>query len=227
LGLLDEDPELVHARGASEKTLLHEAAEVDAAEAARTLLDRGSSLEARCEWGHTPFQWAATMGSRRVATVLLDRGAAGLNLWTAASLGDLETVAASFQGTEPVPGSAQARLTVAPPDQWPADTAYRRGDVVSDAFYAAARNGHLQVARLLAEKGAQIDATGFFGASGLHWAALGGHEEMVTWLVEQGAALTARDPRFGATPRSWAEEGGHAEIAELLAAEERRGGERG
>jgi ankyrin repeat protein len=91
------------------------------------------------------------------------------------------------------------------------------GDAVSDAFYIACRSGQLAVAQLLLEHGADIDARGHFGATGLHWAALNGHTEVVRWLLERGAATDECDPRFDSTPEGWALETGHADLAALIA----------
>jgi hypothetical protein len=55
------------------------------------------------------------------------------------------------------------------------------------------------------------------GATALHYAAFGGHREVVRFLVQQGADINARDGQFGATPAGWAieymrEMGGFLEI---------------
>ena len=42
------------------------------------------------------------------------------------------------------------------------------------------------------------------GATALHYAAFGGHSDVVRFLVERGAEINARDTRFGATPAGWA-----------------------
>jgi hypothetical protein len=42
------------------------------------------------------------------------------------------------------------------------------------------------------------------GATALHYAALGGHRDIVQSLVQQGADINARDTCFGATPAGWA-----------------------
>jgi ankyrin repeat protein len=54
------------------------------------LLDAGADLEATTSWGATPFDWGATMGSARVADLLLARGAKGMNVVAAANLGKLD-----------------------------------------------------------------------------------------------------------------------------------------
>ena len=65
-------------------------------------------------------------------------------------------------------------------------------------------------------RGADVNASGFFAASALHWAAHNGHADTVALLVSRGANLTLEDEQFHATADDWAEEGGHPEIAERL-----------
>ena len=50
-----------------------------------------------------------------------------------------------------------------------------QGDVDA-AFVLACRNGHTDVARTLLARGADVNARGFFAGTGLHWAAINGHE---------------------------------------------------
>src|SRR5687768_11846738 len=92
--LLFRRPELVGFAGDHRKTGLHWAAETDQLETARILLDAGADMEAKTSWGATPLDWAATMGSARVADLLLSRGATGFTLITAAALGKLQAVVA-------------------------------------------------------------------------------------------------------------------------------------
>src|SRR5882724_5148643 len=90
--LLKVDPSLVSAVGDHMKPALHWAAEMDQAEVAVVLVETGGDIEARISWGASPFDWAATMGRFCVAGLLLARGATGLTLITAASLGKLSEV---------------------------------------------------------------------------------------------------------------------------------------
>ena len=80
-------------------------------------------------------------------------------------------------------------------------------------------HGHIAAAKLLLERGAQINAiAGGFDYSGtaLHYAALNGHRAMVEWLIEQGADVTIRDTKVSGTPASWADYGGHPELKDVL-----------
>jgi len=213
--LLTADPRLAHASDEHLKTPLHWAAECDRRDAAEMLLDSGADLEATTSWGATALDWAATMGSTKVADVLLARGAKGMNLVVAASLGKLDLVRQFLDSGAPLESLAKP-APKEPDDHWVADSARMKGDVISHVFYCACRNGHTAVAALLLERGADVNARGVFGGTGLHWAAINGHKETVEFLVAHGADLTLRDAKFDSTPEGWAAEGAHDEIRALL-----------
>lgn len=218
--LLAADPSLIHAAGEHGKTALHEAAEYDRDDVAARLLETGASIESTSEWGQTPFQWAATMGSGRVAKLLLEQGAQGLGVVTAASLGMTDMVRSLIASGLDARRDARTPHRHEADEHWPAESAYARGDILDDAFYGACRNGHVDTAELLEAYGARIDARGVFGGTGLHWAAINGHYSMVEWLIERGADATIHDRRFDSDAAAWAEKGGHAELAERIRSHE-------
>jgi ankyrin repeat protein len=187
--LLARDQALAGAVDVHRKTPLHLAAEHDHPEVAELLLDAGAELEAWTSWGATPLEWAGVLGSRRAGDVLLARGAR-LTLASAAGLGL----------TDELPRLAG------------------QGAAVSAAFVLACRNGHTDAARFLLDRGADVDARGFFGATGLHWAAHNGHADTVRFLLEAGADATLRDAQFDSDPLGWAREGGHEPVVALLSA---------
>jgi len=215
--LLARDPALAKAKGEHDVTPLHAAAERGRAEIAALLLEAGAELEAETTWGMTPLEWAANMGRREVAEVLLAHGAR-LNLWSSAGLGMLEAVKSFILGPGKLaPGAAQDRYHRTADGGWEKDPPPREfREAVSDAFHAACRNGHTEVARFLLEQGADVNARGFLGGTALHWAAGNGHRETVEFLLAQGARRDLTDTEFGATPRQWALEFHHTGIAELL-----------
>jgi uncharacterized protein len=198
------------------KTALHFAAETDQVEAAQLLIDSGADIEALTSWGATPLDWAAVMGSTRVGDLLLARGATGLTLIVAGGLGKLETVKSIIESGADLSAHRRRGAPDTPDDHWPVDSAHIQGDVLSDALFAAARNGHTEVVEYLLDHGAQIDAKGVFGGTGLHWAAINGHEKTVALLIARGASLTIRDERFDSTPEGWANEGGHTGLVVVL-----------
>jgi ankyrin repeat protein len=219
--LIRRDPALANAKGNCDKTPLHWAAEKNLRELAELLLAAGADIHAEVTWGMTPLQWAANMGSRDVAEVLLAHGARPqLNMWCAAGLGMLDVVRSFWDSPGTLkPGAGQTRSRDLGNGRWgkaPAPEGYQ--ELVSEAFYIAARNGHIDVAQFLLDRGADINCRGFFGAPGLHWAAIHGHKPMVQFLIARGADLHLRDQQFNSTPLGWALEGKREEIAELLQA---------
>lgn len=214
--LVDAHPHLVHAAGDHGKTALHWAAESDRIDVARILVDTGADVEARTSWGASPLDWAATMGSAGVAEFLLSRGASGFTLIVGAALGKLNDVRAIVESAADLSAHRRRAAPRTPDGDWPPDSAHILGDILSDALYAAARNGHGSVVDYLLARGANVDAKGVFGATGLHWAAFNGHAGTVELLVSRGASLTLKDARFDATAEGWAHEAGHSHIAETL-----------
>lgn len=214
--LLRNQPELISLADQYHKTGLHWAAETDQVETARLLIDSGADIEALTSWGATPLEWAANMGSTKVGDLLLTHGASGFTLIIAAGLGKLEQVKAIVASGEDLSAHRRSGAPDSPDDHWPSDSAHILGDVLSDAMHSAARNGHTEVVEYLLDQGAQIDAKGVFGATGLHWAAINGHRKMVELLITRGASLTNRDARFNGTPENWANEGGHTDLANLF-----------
>lgn len=213
--LLRAGSSLVNASDEYLKTPLHWAAQHDHYQIAEMLLDAGADLEATTSWGATPFDWAATMGSTKVADLFLARGAKGMNLVAAASLGKLQLVR-DFLDSGGSLTFPRRVVTSEPNDEFVADSARAKGDVISDAFYSACRNGHTDVAKLLLERGADVNAKGILGGTGLHWAAINGHKDTVAFLLAHGADLTIRDAKFHSTPEGWAAERYHDEIRDLL-----------
>jgi ankyrin repeat protein len=215
--LLNKQRDLLYLVDEHAKTALHWAAEKNALDAATVLVDFGSDLEARTSWGDTPLSWAAAIGSKAVGELLISRGARGLTVIVAAGLGRLQDIRASVESGQDLAAHSRFDASVAPDyDHWFPDSAHVLGDVLSDALYAAARNGHTDVVEYLLDQGAKVDAKGVFGGTGLHWAAIHGHLDTVRLLVSRGASLSMKDHRFGGTPAEWAREGGHDDIAKFL-----------
>ena len=73
----------------------------------------------------------------------------------------------------------------------------------------------LEVARLLIEAGADVNATAAGGYTPLHIAASNGNREMVILLLESGADRTARCDQ-DKTAADYARERGHAQVLAML-----------
>ena len=77
-------------------------------------------------------------------------------------------------------------------------------------IHIAAREGHINTLRYLANAGACILKTDFHGLSALHHASIGGQVRAVRWLLRHGAEI-ALDKR-GRSPIQVAADNDHLEI---------------
>ena len=165
----------------------------------RSLLDADPSLAScRNESGASALLMSIYTGRHEVRDLLLSRGLQ-MDLAEASAAGNLSRVK---QFVEATPSSANYFS----PDGFP-------------IFALACFFGHLDTARYLAEKGANIHAaaTNGSGYNALTAAVTGSHTEIVQYLLERGL-----DPNYrygpGYTPLLTAAANGHLEIARLLLA---------
>jgi uncharacterized protein len=165
--------------------------------AVTSLLEADTSLaSAKNAAGVSAVLISVYSAKREIRDLLLQRGA-NLSISDAAALGDLTRVK---QIAEKDSASAKSFS----PDGFP---------VVA----LAAVFGHLDVARFLAEHGADVNAkaTNGSGYNALTGAVASGHTQIVEWLLTHGA-----DPnyRYGAgySPLLTASANGHLEIVKLL-----------
>jgi ankyrin repeat protein len=210
------------------------AGSIDNRPVADLLLDRGAAIDGTGGW--SPLEEALYWNSRNVLALLLERGAKVQNLRTAAGLGrtdlienyfnsdgslkpeagkidwpfgNLETIAASNHD------ASGKQILADRIKAWPQD----RQGIVNNAFVYACMHGHIDAAKLLLAKGAEINAVpgGFdYAGTGLHYAALNGHRAMVEFLLGRGADREIKDTKVGSTAAGWAEYGGHRELLDLL-----------
>ena len=214
--IVEKSPELRDVTDALGKSALHFAAEYDHEDVARLMLELGAPIDAETQWGATPLQWAGTLGNANVGRLLLDAGAVP-TLYDAAGLGRIDLVRGFFEGGGPRAGAAGPGHAQLPDGSWvktPPETDPTA--IVSEAFYLACRNGNIDIARMLLARGAQIDHRGFFGAPGLHWAAINGHGATVRWLLDEGADPDVHDVEFDSDAAGWAREGKQNALADLL-----------
>ena len=180
------------------------------------LLDLGGQIEGNGRW--SPLEEAVYFGQRDVVSLLLDRGAAVTNVRTAAALGRVDILAAYFDGTGLLPPSAGE---IAWPFSKSIDESLRRDrlQILSNALVYAAHWGQLGAADLLLDHGAPVNLipAGFdFSGTPLHYAAFGGHREMVERLLAHGADPSIRDSKVNGLPADWAEHSGYNDLADYL-----------
>ena len=220
--------------GAELNEPLGAAASIDNRAVAELLIDRGAAVDGTGGWA--PLEEALYWNSRNVIALLLERGARVQNLRMAAGLGrtdliesyfnpdgtlkpeagkinwpwgDLETIARSNHNAA---GKQSLGDRV---NEWSQD----RQGIINNAFVYACMHGHIEAAKLLLDKGAEINAIpgGFdYAGTGLHYAALNGHRAMVEFLLNHGADRNVKDTKVGSTAAGWAEYGGHPEFLDLL-----------
>ena len=79
----------------------------------------------------------------------------------------------------------------------------------------ALRRGHMELARVLLEHGADSEARNKNDSSLLEWASYERHVELVQFLLKYGADLNAQD-EGGCTPLHWATRGGDSAVVRAL-----------
>jgi ankyrin repeat protein len=205
--------------------LVERGAKVDAIAAAglgmADYLRDASDLDVTGPGGTTPLHWAATV---EVAQVLLDRGAdpaaadRNANLPERNAAGDRPAVARlllSKRGaladihlaTAMGDGARVQDILDTDPDAIALQT-YRWDSVANFSggmpLHIAAIHGRIEVAALLLERGADVNARCLGGATPLHYTSWKGQVEMATFLLDHGADLRALDPEFQSPPVGWA-----------------------
>lgn len=210
------------------------ATSIDNRAVAELLLDHGAAIDGTGGW--SPLEEALYWNSRNVIALLVERGAKVQNLRMAAGLGRTDLIESYFNADgslKPEAGKinwpwgdletiarsnhdAKAKQSLSDRvNSWSQD----RQDVVNNAFVYACMHGHVDAAKLLLEKDAEINVVpgGFdYAGTGLHCAALNGHRAMVEFLLATGADPNVKDTKVGSTAAGWAEYGGHAELLDLL-----------
>jgi ankyrin repeat protein len=222
-------------------TALQYAAEGGLKEMVAFLLSKGAQARCRDEDGGTPLRHAFNMGHAGVMQVLLQHmGLQGLEeriemKWTplmeACGEGNVGLVREivqhmGLQELEETDDDGRTALHWAAIDGHNEvvalllDKGAQAGngdDNDSTPLMLAAYRGHLGVVQLIVQHtgGQGLDATSAGGRTALHLAVQGGHEAVVTFLLNQGAH--AINPhRFGMTPFMSAAAGGHVGMAQLF-----------
>ena len=209
------------------KTPLHEAAEFDAVDAARTLIDNGAMIGARNgddaddDSCFSPLHYAAKGDSVKVAKLLIERGA---EIEDHASY-DLECTLNRFVRPLHVAASRDsARVAKLLIDAGANVGAFRPMQVESDdestPLHDAAAGNAVRVAKLLIDGGANVnfqigeDEEGH-GWAPLHMAAWSNAVDMTQLLLDNGAKIDAENG-IGETPLHSAAQGDAVDVMRLL-----------
>lgn len=181
--------------------------------------------------GVSALMWSVYAGQPLVRD-FLRLHAGELNISEAACLGDCEClrslIAADAMRTWEVSGDGWPPLHLAAAFASPEAVTLllEHGSHIHQASHNPLRNQALHacialgnsadVARLLIEGGANVNATAAGGYTPLHLAASNGNRDIVVLLLENGADRTARCDQ-DKTPADYARERGHTEVLALLA----------
>lgn len=158
------DPNEVGSEG---ETVLMTAARTGVVDAARVLLERGAEVDARESWhGQTALMWAAAQGHPAMIRLLVEHGA-DVNARSAHEIWERQT-------------TAEPRAKWLPP-----------GSMTPLLF--AAREGCVECIPVLAELGADLNATTPDGISAIVSALINGHYDTAGALIEAGTDVNLVD----------------------------------
>ena len=201
LRTMGEDGKLeVNAVGADSKTALMWAATKGDVEAAQLLLDYGAAVDQESTKGWTACGFAAQMGYRDVAQLLLARESMydrDMQLYWQMFMSQLKegavTVVELFLDGVLAPDIRDL-------EGW---------------LIWAAQEGHLEVVERILDRGAKVDVTGKDGWTAFMWAAHKGHAEILRVLLDRGAALDSVEDE-GWTALMFAAHHGWSGVVRLL-----------
>lgn len=154
------------------RPILMDAVEKGHVDVVSALLRAGADPNWVGDFGVNPLRAAASIGRRDIIRALMDAAAnPGLPLNLASRTGDTKSV--------------NLWLSVG------ADVNTRLGD--STPLISAARGGHVEVVKILLDKGAKLDMTDQYRQTALAYAAMADSGEIITLLVSKGADINEKN----------------------------------
>ncbi len=177
---------------------LHKAIIQEDAAKVRALITRGDNIQAVDNDGATPLHYAAYIAHTEIAEILLENGAL-VDAKNAKGQTPLHEVASHLhregdEATMAVLLDAGASLSV-------------RGNDGATPLHAAAIGGHFEAAKMLLDRGADIQARAQ-QLTPLHFSAYAGKPEVTQLLIERGADVFAE--KDGMTPLYMAQQPSHS-----------------
>ncbi len=210
-------------------TPLHLAAAYNFTSIAELLLEHGADIQAANRGGHTPVDYALSLGRSGMAEFLEEH--AGLGIPTVHRLirdGDLQSVQRHLRryprDLEITDNRGRTPLHVAA-EEGAADIAALLLELGADPdstdenlarpLHKAAERNHVEVAAHLVHAEAQVNRRDGDGQSALHLAAAKGAVEAVEFLIGEGGVVDIRDVTLS-RPLHLAALNGHVEVVERL-----------
>ena len=99
--------------------------------------------------------------------------------------------------------------------QHPQDVNSQRVDDGSSPLHLASQAGHVDIAQMLIDRGAEVSAQTKNGSTALHLASENGHVDLARMLIERGADVSAQKTN-GWTALHWVSQNGHVDLAQML-----------
>jgi ankyrin repeat protein len=172
------------------ETALMTASRSGKVDAVKLLLDRGASINAtESVRGQTALMWAVTENHPDVVKLLLSRGAE-VNAQTKVEVPD---------GTTGIPEARSGDIGAHGPGMY-------RGRAVPSpsggltALHFAARDGNLELARILIDARADVERRSGNGTRPMMAAIINNHIELALYFLEKGADVNAADDFYKRTP---------------------------
>lgn len=184
--ILDQNPELVHARTPGGSIPLHPAAFKDNTEILSLLILKGADVNAKNNNGWTPLFVASEYGRRKNVELLINEGA---TVNAKDNEGATPLHISSMRGHKEVVElliSKGADITLI-------------DNYGHTPLHLASWSGKKDVAELLITQGIDVDVTDFGGDTPIHGASYHGHKEVVKLLISKGAKLNLKNEE-GRTP---------------------------
>jgi ankyrin len=172
------------------ETPLMTAARTGTLDAVTLLLDTGAAVDAREDVrGQTALMWAVLENHPAVVRVLLARGAEI----------DAQTKVDVPDGTSGAPEGTSGDIGAHGPGIYRSRAVPSPAGAMTPLLYAA-RDGNVEMARLLVDAGADINRTSANGTGPLVAAITNNHIALAMYFVEKGADVNAADPFYKRTP---------------------------
>jgi ankyrin repeat protein len=171
------------------ETALMTAARAGSVEAVGLLLDRGAAVDTReTTRGQTALMWAVLENYPQVVRLLLDRGA-DINAQTNVDIpSGMEGSITRADGTR----ARSANIGAAGPGVYRARAIPSPSGAMTPLLFAA-REGHLDMARLLLDSKADVDLPSANGTPPLTVAIINNHIQLAIFLLERGANPNVAD----------------------------------
>jgi ankyrin repeat protein/beta-lactamase regulating signal transducer with metallopeptidase domain len=168
------------------------------------LVESGTDVDTKDEFGWTPSYWALSAGQKKVFAYLLSQGA--------------DVTAKTNDGCTLLHQACKAGFTEIVKQLISKGVEVdAKPDSGNTPLKIAAGDGHEEIVKLLISKGADVNATSYNGRHPLGDAALAGHEEVVKLLIASGAEANLHAEGRGSALHA-AARGGHSTILDILIA---------